>query len=76
MSGNKLEEVIKIIIVVMQNSSLSIDLTISMNTSLRGDLGFDSIALAELAVRIEDLYNVDVFEDGLVSTVKEIIEKL
>ena len=45
-------------------------------TSLRDDLGFDSFDLAELTVRIEDAYGVDIFEDGLVDTVDDILEKL
>ena len=49
---------------------------IKKNFNLRDDLGLDSIDLAELTVRIEDKYNVDVFEDGLVETIGEIIKKL
>jgi len=44
--------------------------------SLRGDLGFDSLALAELTVRIEDATGVDVFAGGIVSTVGEIRKRL
>jgi acyl carrier protein len=43
---------------------------------LRKDLELDSLDLAELTVRIEQAYGIDVFEDGLVSTVGEIIKKL
>ena len=49
---------------------------IKKNFNLRDDLGLDSIDLAELTVRIEDKYNVDVFEDGLVETIGEIMKKL
>lgn len=49
---------------------------ISVETSLRDDLNFDSIELAQLTVAIEDQYDVDIFEDGIVSTVGEIISKL
>jgi acyl carrier protein len=45
-------------------------------TDLRSDLGLDSFGLAELTVHIEEAYGVDVFADGLVSTVGEIINKL
>ena len=44
--------------------------------SLREDLEFDSFDLAELAVRLEDEFNVDVFESGIVHTVDDIIKKL
>lgn len=47
--------------------------TLSEDTDLRTDLGFDSLDLAELTVRIEKEFGVDIFENGLVSTVGEIL---
>ena len=46
---------------------------IELSTSLRKDLGFDSIDLATLTAKIEDLYDVDIFEKGIIDTVGEII---
>ena len=43
---------------------------------LRQDLGMDSLELAELTVRIEAAYGVDVFKNGLVATVGEVVELL
>ena len=43
---------------------------------LRADLGLTSFDLAELTVRIEDEYGIDIFETGLVNTVGEIYAKL
>ena len=43
---------------------------------LREDLGFDSLALAELTVHIEVAYGVDVFAEGLVATLGEIRARL
>ncbi len=43
---------------------------------LRNDIGFDSLDLAELTVRIEAEYDIDIFEDGIVNTVSEIFQKL
>lgn len=43
---------------------------------IRNDLGFSSLDLAELTVRIESEFGVDIFEDGLIFTVGEIKEKL
>lgn len=40
------------------------------------DIGLSSFDLAELTVRLEDVYNVDVFEDGVVETIGEITIKL
>lgn len=44
--------------------------------SLREVLGLTSFDLAELTVKLEDEFDIDIFEDGLVSTVGEIFEKL
>jgi acyl carrier protein len=40
------------------------------------DLQLTSFDLAELTVKLEDEYGVDIFEDGLVNTVGEIYAKL
>ena len=50
--------------------------SISAETKLREDLSLTSFDLAELTVKIEDEFDIDIFEDGLVSTVGEIFEKL
>ena len=54
------------------------DATIEINedTKLREDIGLTSFDLAELTVKIEDEFDIDIFEDGLVSTVGEIFAKL
>jgi acyl carrier protein len=49
---------------------------IQENVRLREDLNFTSFDLAELTVKIEDEFDIDIFEDGLVSTVGEIFAKL
>lgn len=50
--------------------------SLKAETKLREDLGLTSFDLAELTVKIEDEFDIDIFEDGLVSTVGEIIAKL
>lgn len=50
--------------------------SISAETRLREDLNLSSFDLAELTVKIEDEFDVDIFEDGLVSTIGEIYAKL
>lgn len=50
--------------------------TLNATDNLRNDLGLTSLDLAELTVRIEDEFDIDVFEDGLVNTVGEIYAKL
>jgi acyl carrier protein len=42
----------------------------------REDIGFDSLDLAELTVRIEEKFGVDVFADGVVTTVGEVGQKI
>ena len=49
---------------------------IDAETKLREDLGFTSFDLAELTVKIEDEFDIDIFEDGLVNTVGEVLVKL
>lgn len=49
---------------------------INNETKLREDLGLTSFDLAELTVKIEDEFDIDIFEDGLVNTVGEIFAKL
>lgn len=44
--------------------------------NLRNDLGLTSFDLAELTVRLEDEFDIDIFEDGLVNTIGEIYTKL
>lgn len=50
--------------------------SLSRNMRLRGDLGFDSLELAVLTVKLEAHFGVDVFADGLVDTVGEVEDRL
>lgn len=43
---------------------------------LQEDLGLDSLELAELTVLLEAEFGVDIFEDGLVRTVGEVLNRL
>lgn len=46
---------------------------ITADMSLRHDLGFDSFDLALLTAKLEDEYDVDVFERGIIDKVSEIL---
>lgn len=70
---NKVLEIINLIRTNKGDKSLEV---INPSIKLREDLEFNSFDLAELTVRIEDEFNIDIFEDGLVNTVGEIYEKL
>ncbi len=49
---------------------------IERETNLRKDLGFDSFDLAELTVKIESRFDIDVFESGIVETFGEVVDRL
>jgi acyl carrier protein len=44
--------------------------------NLREDVGFDSLSLAQLTVKIESVYGIDIFADGIINTVQEIYDKV
>jgi acyl carrier protein len=61
--------------VLVNNDLYPID-ALDPTLRFREDLELDSIMLAELTVRIEDEYNIDVFEDGMVYTIGDILVKI
>ena len=61
---------------IRQNKGIDAPFELTPDTSLREDLGFDSFDLAELTVRIEDEFGIDVFDTGIVENVFDICEKL
>jgi len=71
-----MENLKTIINMVLKNRGKQEVPEINENSHLRNDIGFDSLDLAELTVRIEVEYDVDIFEDGIVNTIGEIMQKL
>jgi len=71
-----MENIVQIITRVLENNSKSLHSTINEKSSLRKDIGFDSLDLAELTVIIEEEYGIDIFEDGFVETVGDIYKKV
>jgi len=69
----RLKEIINIILEKNDRQPLN---TLQFDLSLRNDLGMDSLDLAELTVRIEDEFGVDIFEDGMIDTIQEILDKI
>ncbi|WP_270166377.1 acyl carrier protein [Paenibacillus sp. SYP-B4298] len=43
---------------------------------LREDLNMDSFDMAELTVRVENEFGVDIFEGTIVRTIQEVVDKL
>jgi acyl carrier protein len=66
---------LEIINEVLSESDTKVE-AISTDMDLRNDLGMDSMNLAYLTVLIEDEYGIDIFADGLVSKVSDILNKL
>lgn len=64
---DKLKEIIEEVL------EKDIEIQLSENVDLRNDLGFDSLKLAQLTVFIEDEFDVDIFENGNISTIGEIL---
>lgn len=69
-------ELLEIINTVLRNRGHKEIETLSDGLHLRNDIGFESLDLAELTARIEAEYDIDIFEDGIVNTVGEIIAKI
>lgn len=69
-------KVLNIINEIRSSKDMSILDSLKPTDNLRDDLGLTSFDLAELTVRIEDEFDIDIFEDGLVNTIEEIYTKL
>ena len=54
----KLYQIVNHILIKRKSSPLS---SFEHNMSLRNDIGFDSLELAELTVRLENEFNIDIF---------------
>ena len=70
------EKLLKIINSIKKNKQDKPVETLTEEMRLREDLNLDSFDLAELTVKIEDEFDIDIFEDGLVLTVGDILNKL
>lgn len=70
------EKLLEIINTVLENKGKPRLEKLYDEIHLRDDIGFDSLDLAELTVRIESEFGIDIFEETIVNTVGEIKEKL
>ncbi|KXG75457.1 acyl carrier protein [Thermotalea metallivorans] len=67
------EILLKIINEILDRNGKESLQTLDVQLSLRNDLGFDSLDLAVLTVKIEDQFGIDIFQNGIVDKVYEII---
>ena len=71
------EKVIEIILNILKENDIEISvIEINDSTSLTNDLGLDSFNLAQLTVEIESEFGVDIFENGVISNVGDILNQL
>ena len=73
---DKKDFLLEVVNSIRENKGLEKLNVINEKDRLREDYGFTSFDLAELTVKIEDEYDIDIFEDGLVNAVGEILTKL
>jgi len=71
-----MHDLLKIVNTVLSNRNKKNVEDINASMNLKNDLGFDSLDLAELTVRIEAKFDVDIFEKGIVTTIGEILALL
>lgn len=70
------KKILNIINNIRQKNNQEALQSLNESMSLRKDLGFDSFDLAELTVRIEDEFGIDIFEDSIIDTINEILIKI
>lgn len=71
-----IDKLLSIVNTVRENRGLDKLESIKPDDDLRRDLEFDSLDLAELTVRIEKETGVDIFADGFVNSIGEILSKI
>lgn len=71
-----MERLLNIVNNVLDNNNKPKINTLDFSLKLRDDLDLDSLALAELTVKIESDFGIDIFEDGLVFTLGEVAKKI
>jgi acyl carrier protein len=70
------KKILGILNIVLENRGKRNVIEFHPNLDLRKDLELDSLDLAELTVRLESEFDIDIFENGNTSTLKEVMEKL
>ena len=70
------KKIISIINLILENKNLNPIKELDNKVDLRNNLAFDSFDLAELTVRVESEFGIDIFEDGIVSTIGDVLKKI
>ena len=64
----------EIILEVIKENEIHYSGKMEDNYSFNDDLGIDSLNMIHLVVKVEDKFNVDMFSEGKILTVKELID--
>jgi acyl carrier protein len=75
-TGKAMRNLRTIVEELLMESGKKIPASFGSDTRVREDLGLNSLELAILTVRIESVYQVDVFEQGLVATLGGVAERI
>ena len=73
---SKIEIIKDVVNMIRENKGLDLVQAVTPQTHLRDQLELDSLDLAEFTVRVEKETGVDVFADGIVQTVGEVLERI
>ena len=76
MSKNIEIEIEKIIRKILKENKIKYKKKITHKSHLINDLKLDSFALAQLTVKIEDKYGIDIYKNRIIYRVKDIFEQL
>lgn len=71
-----MEQFIEILNGVLENNKLKKIDKLDRDLKLREDLGLDSLALAELTVKIQYKYGKDIFENNFPETIDDVLKIL
>lgn len=71
-----MEQFLEILNSVLENNRLKKIDKLDKNLRLRDDLGLDSLALAELTVKIQYKYGKDIFENSFPETINDVLKIL
>lgn len=67
------EKLIDIINEILENDNRKTISNLNNDMSLRKDLEFDSLDLAVFTVKVEDEYGIDIFENGNIDSISEVL---
>jgi acyl carrier protein len=64
------------IVKIIKKIKPQLKLSLEPDHKFRDDLGFDSIDLAQLTVEVEEEFDVDIFANGSIERISEVLSKI